>query len=109
MRPAPGPRFDRSLRVVMWLDALLSLVVAVGCIVAVPVVATAGLPADARFALGVGATLCAAVLAALGLITAVLIAERVSMGHHAMPENLRLPLPSFMRPTFHREAGDDDA
>ena len=93
----------------MWLDALLSLVVAVGCIVAGPGVATAGLPAGARFALGVGATICAAVLAALGLITAVLIAERERMGHRAMPENLRLPLPSFMRPTFHRDSGDDNA
>ena len=88
----------------MWLDALLSLVVAVGCIVAVPVVAMTGVPADIRFALGVGAAVCAALLAALGLITAVLIAERVSAGHFAVPENLRLPLPRFMRPRFHRDA-----
>ena len=93
----------------MWLDALLSLVVAVGCIVAVPVVATAGVPADARLALGVSAAICAVVLAALGLITAVLIAERVSVGHYAVPENLRLPLPPFMRPTFHRDSDDDNA
>ena len=88
----------------MWLDALLSLVVAVGCIVAIPVVATVGVPADARWALGLSAAVCAAVLAALGLITAVLIGERVSAGHYAVPENLRLPLPRFMRPTFHRDA-----
>ena len=100
-----NPPFDRSLRVVMWLDALLSLVGAVGCIVAIPVVATAGVPADAHLALGVAAAVCAAVLAALGLITAVLIAERVSAGHYGVPENLRLPLPRFMRPTFHRAAG----
>ncbi|MGH3474670.1 MAG: hypothetical protein ACRDOT_07140 [Aeromicrobium sp.] len=104
MNPAPGPRFDRSLRAVMWLDALLSLVVAIGCIVAIPVVATIGVPADTRFALGVIAAVLAAVLAALGLITAVLIAERVSAGHYAVPENLRLPLPRFMRPTFHSDA-----
>ena len=104
MNPGPGPRFDRSLRAVMWLDALLSLVVAIGCIVAIPVVVTVGVPANARFALGVGAAVCAAVLAALGLITAVLIAERVSAGHYAVPENLRLPLPQFMRPAFHSDS-----
>jgi ABC-type amino acid transport system permease subunit len=90
----------------MWLDALLSLVVAVGCIVAIPAVVTVGVPADARFALGVGAAICASVLAALGLITAVLIAERVSVGQYAVPKNLRLPLPAFMRPAFHRDTED---
>lgn len=104
MARTPGPPFDRSLRVVMWLDAGLSLVVAVGCLVAVPVVATAGVPDGLQLALGLGAAGCAAVLAALGIVTAVLIGERVAAGDYAIPEGLRLPLPRFMRPTFHRDA-----
>jgi hypothetical protein len=84
----------------MWLDALLSLVVALACVIAVPVVATVGVPSGIRFALGVGAAICAAVLAALGVMTAVLIMGRVHAGQYAIPEELRLPLPRFMRPTF---------
>ena len=84
----------------MWLDALLSLVVALGCIVAVPVVATVSVPSRIQLALGIGAAICAAVLAALGVLTAVFIMERVNAGQYAIPEKLRLPLPRFMRPSF---------
>ncbi|MGH3412912.1 MAG: hypothetical protein ACRDPH_07520 [Marmoricola sp.] len=93
-----GPRFDRTIRVVMWLDALLSLAVALVCIVAVPVVALLGAPGNALEVLGPVAIGLAVVLAGCGAVTAVLLAIRMADGEYRLPPGLRLPLPAAMRP-----------
>lgn len=97
--PVRTPRFDRSIRVVMWLDALLSLVVAVVCILAVPLVAVLGFPRGAVLGLGLAALGCAAVLAGCGAVTAVLLTIRMEAGDYGLPVGLRLPLPAWMRPS----------
>ena len=91
---------DRTLRLVMWWDAFLSLVAALLAIVALPAVMLADLPRSLEVAVGVAAIAAAVVLAACGAVTAVLIALRMRRGEDALPEQLRLPLPSWMRPTL---------
>ena len=92
------PRFDRTLRAVMWTDAFLSFAVAVLCMIASPVVALFGLPNSVLAALGVAAIGGAALLAACGAITAVLIMLRIRGGQYLLPSGLRLPIPAAMRP-----------
>jgi hypothetical protein len=95
-------RYDRPVRVVMWLDAFLSVALVVVCVVASPVVATLGVPRSVLFALGVVAIVCAVLLAAFGAITAVLLMRRMQAGQYLLPSELRLPLPAPLRPELTR-------
>jgi hypothetical protein len=91
-------RYDRPVRVVMWLDAFLSVALVVVCALVSPVVATLGVPRSSIFALGVAAIVCAVLLAAFGAITAVLLMRRMQAGQYLLPPELRLPLPAPLRP-----------
>ena len=84
----------------MWWDAFLSLAVALLAIVALPAVMLADLPRSLVVAVGVTTIAAAVVLAACGAVTAVLIVLRWRRGEDALPEQLRLPLPRWMRPTL---------
>lgn len=98
--------YDGALRLVMWWDAFLSLVVAVLAIVALPAVMLSDLPRSTVVAVGVAAILAAIFLAACGVVTAVLIGLRMRLGNDRLPASLRLPLPAVMRPTLQdREDG----
>ncbi|MGH8860322.1 MAG: hypothetical protein ACRDVG_03650 [Jatrophihabitantaceae bacterium] len=97
-RPTSVVRFDRTVRIVMWLDAFLSVALVVVCLIAAPVVAALGVPHRILTALGLAAIVCAVLLAAFGAITAVLLMLRMNTGQYLLPRNLRLPLPPGMRP-----------
>ena len=93
---------DRTLRIVMWLDAFLSVAfVAVG-LVAAPVLAALGVTGTARLAVGVAALVAGVLLAAFGAITAVVLAARMQRGNQGLPDRLWLPLPPGMRPPEYR-------
>ena len=92
--------FERPLRFVMWWDAFLSFVVAILALVALPAVILADLPRSSVIVVGVSAILAALVLAACGVVTAVLIGLRLRRGDDRLPGQLRLPLPAVMRPTL---------
>ena len=94
----PARRFDRTLRVVMWMDAFLSVALVYVCVLATPIVATIGVPDRIVFALGLVSIVCAVLLAAFGAITAVVLMRRMHVGQYGLPPNLRLPLPPGMRP-----------
>lgn len=98
-RASGSLRFDRMLRAVMWMDAFLSVALVVVCVITSPIVAIVGVPPSIRFALGLAAMVCALLLASFGAITAALIMLRMRVGQYLLPLNLRLPLPSSMRPT----------
>jgi hypothetical protein len=100
-------RYDRTLRVVMWLDAFLSFAVAALCMVASPVVAVVGLPYPVVAGFGVAAIACAVLLATCGAVTGVAIMRRMSAGVYGMPPNLRLPLPAGVHPPFPAALGND--
>ncbi len=91
-------RYDRLLRVVMWMDAFLSVAMVVVCVIATPIIATLGVPATVVFSLGVVSIGCAVLLAAFGAITAVALMRRMHTGDYHLPPDLRLPLPPGMRP-----------
>ena len=100
-RPAHPARLDRTLRVVMWLDAFLSLAMVAVCLLAGAVaapLATVGVPRALATALVVTAIVSAALLAAFGAVTAVALMIRMSGGQFGLPPGLRLPLPRVMRP-----------
>jgi hypothetical protein len=84
----------------MWWDAFLSLAVALLAIVALPAVMLLHLPRSTVVGVGVAAILSALVLAACGVVTAILIGLRMRLGNDRLPEQLRLPLPAWMRPTL---------
>jgi hypothetical protein len=109
VNPADGQRstYDRSLRAVMWWDAFLSLEVALLAIVALPIVVLADLPRSVTVGVGVAAILAAIVLAACGIVTAVLIGLRMRLGDDYLPASLRLPLPAWMRPTLQDRSHQD--
>ena len=92
-------RYDRTIRVVMWLDAFLSAALAVLCCLASPIIAMVGIWHRLLEPLAVAAVLTAALLAGLGAVTAVLLMLRMRAGNYLLPDALRLPLPSGMRPT----------
>ena len=46
------------------------------------------------------------VLAACGVVTAILIGLRMRLGDDLLPANLRLPLPGWMRPTLRDDESD---
>ena len=98
MTTNPTRRFDRTLRVVMWLDAFLSAALAVVCVLVSPVLALIGVPAGVLPAIGVTAAASALLLAGFGAITAVVFVRRLRTGDYLMPARLRLPLPAAMRP-----------
>ncbi|NMO89750.1 hypothetical protein [Actinomycetospora sp. TBRC 11914] len=93
----PPVRYDTSLRVVIWTDALLSAVLALAA-VAGPVVVVLPVPPGAATTIGLVVLAAALVLAALGAVTAVLFVARMRAGHGHVPPGLRLPLPAAMRP-----------
>jgi hypothetical protein len=92
------PRYDRTLRIVMWLDAFLSAALAVVCVLVSPVLALVGVPAGVLPAIGITAAALAVLLASFGAITAVVFVYRLRTGEYLMPARLRLPLPAGMRP-----------
>ena len=100
MRRTDTRRFDRTLRIVMWLDAFLSVALVVAGVLAAPIVATVGVPGGLRLAVGLLAIACAVPLAAFGAITAVVIMLRMRAGNYLLPSDLRLPLPPGMRPSL---------
>ena len=89
-------RYDRTLRVVMWLDAFLSVAMVVVAFFASPVIATLGVPHEAVFPALL--LVCAIALAAFGAITGVLLMMRMHAGVYYLPEQLHLPLPSGLNP-----------
>ncbi|MCW2756729.1 MAG: hypothetical protein JWO46_475 [Nocardioidaceae bacterium] len=91
-------RFDRTLRVVMWLDAFLSLVAMGVSVLLLPVVMLLDVPAGIRLATGLVAIVSSVLLAAFGAITGVALLLRMSAGVYTLPDELRLPLPAWMRP-----------
>ncbi len=94
----PSTRYDRTIRVVMWLDAFLSTAMVAVCLVVCSVVAALGAPHVLRFALSVAAGVSAVLLAAFGAVTAVLLMLRMRAGQYALPAGLRLPRPTGMSP-----------
>lgn len=100
MTTRTASRYDTTLRAVMWLDAFLSLWMVYVCIAAVPVVATVGVPAALRPALMVVVLASAILLAGFGAITGVVLMLRMRAGNYLLPEDLRLPLPRYMRPSL---------
>lgn len=101
MRNAGSIRhYDRTLRVVMWMDAFLSVALVVVSVIASPIVATVGVPQRIVFTLGLAAIVCAVLLAAFGAITAIVLMLRMRSGQYFLPADLRLPLPAPMRPVL---------
>jgi hypothetical protein len=101
---ANGRAGDRTLRIVMWLDAFLSVAFVAAGIVAAPLVAALGLPAAARLAVGIVTLVAGALLAMFGAITAVVLMARMRRGDVTLPQQLWLPLPPAMRPAEYRRA-----
>jgi hypothetical protein len=91
-------RYDRTLRIVMWNDAFLSIALVVAGVLASPLVAVLGLPHAVVLTVGLVTIGVAVLLAAFGAITGVLIMLRMHAGHYLLPTRLRLPLPAVMRP-----------
>jgi hypothetical protein len=91
-------RFDRSLSAVMWTDAFLSTAVVLVSVVLSPIVAGLGMPRGMQLAVGLAVIALAALLAACGAVTAVMISLRLRDGDAMLPDRLRLPLPAFLRP-----------
>ncbi|HEV7204121.1 MAG TPA: hypothetical protein VGN18_05885 [Jatrophihabitans sp.] len=104
-RTRADQRYDRTLRVVMWSDAFLSVAMVGVGLVASPVVALLGVPSTIRFSVAVAAIACAVLLAAFGAITAVVIMLRLRGGVHQLPPRLWLPLPPGMRPAMYVREG----
>jgi len=84
----------------MWMDAFLSVAIAALSMIAVPVVATLGVPRGVISWLGFSVLVSAILLAAFGAITGVALMLRMRDGNYFLPSQLRVPLPSGMRPDF---------
>ncbi len=96
-RSTDVPRYDLTIRVVMWLDAFWS----VAFVLAAPVAAAIAIvwtPSEVPEVVVVATFVSAAGLALCGAITGVLLIARMQRGHYYLPDDLRLPLPAFMRP-----------
>ncbi len=89
---------DRIIRIVMWLDAFLSVAMVVAAMLAVPLVAGLGMPHAIVRSVGLVSIVCGVLLAAFGAVTAVVLMMRMAHGDYLLPNNLRLPLPGPMRP-----------
>ena len=98
MRTRPHRRYDRTLRIVMWLDALLSVAVVVVCVVALPAIALLDAPGGLILTIGIAAIVIAVLLAGLGAVTGVALILRMNDGDFTLPARLRLPLPAPLRP-----------
>ena len=96
-RSPDAPRYDATLRAVMWLDAFWSLAFVVACLV-VALVAAVWAPSEVPMTLVVATFASAVVLALCGAVTGGLLMVRMNEGHFYLPDGLRLPLPAFMRP-----------
>ena len=97
-RVPPELRYDRTLRAVMWMDAFLSLLMALVCLVAAPVLTAVDVSHGVAVGIGIAGFACAVPLAAFGAITGVLLMMRMHAGAYGLPPRMRLPLPSFMHP-----------
>jgi hypothetical protein len=95
---AGTPSYDRTLRLVMWLDAFLSLALVGVSLVLLPVVAALDVPHDLFLAVGLAAIASGVLLGALGAVTGVALLLRLNAGEYLLPVGLRLPLPRPMRP-----------
>lgn len=104
--PLQTGAYDDALRLVMWWDAFLSLVVALLAIVALPTVMLSDLPRSTVVSVGAATIVAAIFLAACGVVTAVLIGLRLRVGDDRLPARLQLPLPGFMRPTLQDRADE---
>jgi hypothetical protein len=93
----PPFRYDTSLRVVIWTDALLSAGLALVAVLS-PLLIVLPVSTAAATAIGLVVLAAALVLAALGAVTALLLVARMRAGHGHVPPGLRLPLPAAMRP-----------
>jgi hypothetical protein len=91
-------RWDRTVRSVMWVDAVLSVAAVVVSIVAAPLVAVLGVPHAVLPALGTVAIVSAVVLAGCGAVTAVALTVRMHHGEYLLPPDLQLPLPPGLKP-----------
>jgi hypothetical protein len=91
-------RYDRTLRVVMWMDAFLSVAMVVVCFFASPVVAIIGVPHGILLPVEVAIFVCALLLAAFGAITGVVLMMRMHAGVYYLPSELHLPLPPGLNP-----------
>jgi hypothetical protein len=91
-------RYDRTLRSVMWMDAFLSVTMVVVCFMSAPIVATVGVPHRVLFAIGMVSIVSAALLAACGALTAIVLMVRMRAGVYLLPAALRVPLPTGMNP-----------
>jgi hypothetical protein len=89
-------RYDRTLRVVMWMDAFLSVAMVAVAFFASPLIATLGVPHEALFP--VLLLVCSMALAAFGAITGVVLMLRMHAGVYFLPRELHLPLPPGMSP-----------
>lgn len=91
-------RYDRTLRVVMWLDAFLSVAMVGVCLLALPFLAVLDVPRGLFLAVGLGGIVAGVLLATFGAVTGVALLLRMNDGHYLLPAGLRLPLPRPMRP-----------
>ena len=96
-RPTDVPRYDLTIRVVMWLDAFWSVAFVLAALVGAAM-AIIWTPSDVPDVVVVSMFVSAADLALCGAVTGVLLIARMQRGHYYLPEDLRLPLPAFMRP-----------
>jgi len=94
---ADVPRYDATLRAVMWLDAFWSVAFVLASL-AVALVAALWAPSEVPTGLVVATFASAVVLALCGAVTGVLLMARMNEGHYYLPDRLTLPLPAFMRP-----------
>lgn len=104
MTPVTSRRGDRTLRIVMWLDAFLSVTFVAAGLVAAPVLAVLHVAGTARLVIGLVALVAGVLLAGFGAVTAVVLALRMRRGDHTLPSRLWLPLPPAMRPPEYRRA-----
>lgn len=93
-----GYRYDRVLRIVMWLDAFLSLAMVAAAVVIAPAAALLHVSPPVVAGIGVAAIVSGVLLAGFGAITAVALMLRMHDGDYLLPAALRLPLPEAMRP-----------
>jgi hypothetical protein len=98
-------RYDRTLRVVMWMDAFLSVAMVAAAFFASPVIAMLGVPHEALFP--VALLVCSLLLAAFGAITGVVLMMRMHAGVYYLPSELHLPLPSGLNPELVTSARSD--
>ena len=98
MTTGSAPRFDRTVRTVMWLDAFLSLGMVAVAVVVAPLAALLDVSRTVVVAIGMVSIVSGVLLAAFGAVTAVALMARMRAGDYLLPSRLRLPLPAGMRP-----------